>query len=77
MTEIFQGNESSKARGGGGNNLGDQASISRLRTEVKDKLVKTANQPEIFTGAWQCSLRRLRRPKSRLGELEPGCGGLH
>jgi len=31
----LQGNESSKARGGGGNNLGDQASISRLRTEVR------------------------------------------
>ena len=43
MTKIFQGNESSKARGGGGNNLGDQASISRLRTEVIFTFVKTAN----------------------------------
>ena len=73
---IFQGNESSKARGGGGNNLGDQASISRLRTEVTS-IRQNSRLTQTLPGPWQCALRGLRRPKSRLGKLELGGGSLH
>ena len=74
---FLQGNESSKARSGGGNNLGDQASISRLRTEVIKRHQEKRILTEQYPGSRQRTLRGLRRSKPRLGEPESWGGGLH